>query len=330
MLLLPGGGYSAVLRDTAVGKETLIVAGGGGGGGSRPGHGGGGDDDEDDDPRTGHTASWDAPGLGGEGGGESGSEFQGGRGASFGAGGGGGRWGGGGGGFSPGLAVGGGGGSSYAIQHDSTLRWLGGHNEIDEKERVFVCVYKLPGGVNGGTEMPGGLPAAPTREIELHEGELAPKLDPIKTTIGEITVPPAMGVGEWDVVGGLAGQGGGGGYDRETKTNFVEDGRSGAVRISLPGFYHDPDRNAATAAAAYLRRLKMRGGGVTTLGGYEGAVDHVADADALRAIEEKIASGEGGGLPGDDAAGVIEDGGKDAAILDTEGGEVSAAVVVQV
>ena len=60
------------------------------------------------------------------------------------------------------------------------------------------------------------------------------------------------------------------------------------------------------------------------------AVDHVADADALRAIEEKIASGEGGGLPGDDAAGVIEDGGKDAAILDTEGGEVSAAVVVQV
>ena len=285
-----GGGYSAVLRDTAVGKETLAIAGGGGGGGSRPGHGGGGVDEEDMDPRDGHTATYDAAGEGGAGGGSDGFEFQGGRGASFGAGGGGGRWGGGGGGFSPGLAVGGGGGSSFAIQHDAELRWMGEvGSEVDEKERALVCVHTLPGGAVS-TSMPGGLPKPPERAIKLKEGELEPTLDPIKTTIGEIIVPPAQGVGEWDVVGGLAGQGGHGAYVKATNTNVVENGRSGAIRISLPGFYHDPDRNAAAAAAAYVRRLKVRGGGVTTMGGFEGAVDEIADAAALLEIEAKLAA----------------------------------------
>ena len=43
--------------------------------------------------------------------------------------------------------------------------------------------------------------------------------------------PEAVGVGEWDKVGGLAGEGGKGHF------NTTNRGKNGAVRIIKPGYY---------------------------------------------------------------------------------------------
>ncbi len=43
--------------------------------------------------------------------------------------------------------------------------------------------------------------------------------------------PEAVGVGDWDLVGGIVGKGG------EGNSSFGNPGKSGAVRIFKPGFY---------------------------------------------------------------------------------------------
>ncbi len=49
--------------------------------------------------------------------------------------------------------------------------------------------------------------------------------------------PKAVGIGEWDVIGGLAGQGGRTSIDPKTGWPTTFNGNSGCVRVIKPGFY---------------------------------------------------------------------------------------------
>ena len=192
-----GGGYSMVQRrgNEEHGGGPLVVAGGGGGGGSREGVGGGAFEGEYAgtrvDKRNGRVGSHVAGGLGGDSGDSALCAFPSEDGWLW-QGGAGAQYGGGGGG---GFFGGGGGGTSPGITGGG-----GGGGSYVKREAVrdvtVVC-----GEARGA---PGGLDRGP---------------------------PRAVGIAEWDFVGGVCGMGG------AADPYALNPGKCGAVRIFRPGFY---------------------------------------------------------------------------------------------
>lgn len=192
-----GGGYSIVQRRGALGLEPLLVASGGGGGGSREGVPGGGEDGEltgvKIDVRNGRMGRSWCGGGGGDSGDVMGCKFPPQSGGPW-KGGNGGEYGGGGGG---GLFGGGGGGTSPGIVGGG-----GGGSCYVSKKCVSDNVI-----IQGLGRIPGGA--------------------------SDRNIPPATGVGEWDLVGGTCGEGGKGDSFK------LEDGRCGCIILYRPGFYEE-------------------------------------------------------------------------------------------
>jgi len=165
-------------------------------------------------------------------------QWQGGNGASFGAGGGGGYYGGGGGGVAPGIVGGGGGGSAFA-------------------DKTMCCDVVF---LQGNGWKPGGFPepqGGPEQEGEEKREDLATEKDDqegssfAKTEEEESVsssggawkptpgapylLPDATGLHELDKVGGKVGEGG------RKSLKECRPGKHGAVRILRPGFYDDFD-----------------------------------------------------------------------------------------
>ncbi|CAM9525720.1 unnamed protein product [Ectocarpus fasciculatus] len=191
-----GGGYSMVARRHAGGNMALVVAGGGGGGSSNNGIPGGGMTG----PLPGLRIDVRNGGLGtvevGGAAGDSGSIHNSLWPATDGSawtGGNGSQYGGGGGG---GYYGGGGGGTVPGVG--------GGGGGGSSYIYTDSCVDYLV--IHGENEHPGGIDHDP---------------------------PDAVGVGEWDRVGGPAGQGGVG------DVNELRPGNAGAVRILKPGFFSE-------------------------------------------------------------------------------------------
>jgi len=191
-----GGGYTMISRNGKGGRQVLFVAGGGGGGGARDGQPGSGMDGELPGTRVDKRN------------GRAGTQTEGGQAGDSGEaalcafpskpgsrwqGGAGAQFGGGGG---AGVFGGGGGGTSPGI--------AGGGGGGSSFADTTVCkdVVILQGDCN----FPGGMKHGP---------------------------PKACGVGEWDYVGGCAGQGGG------ADIVEVQPGKNGAVKLMKPGFYSE-------------------------------------------------------------------------------------------
>eukprot|EP00981_Chlorochromonas_danica_P012742 scaffold5382_cov162-Ochromonas_danica.AAC.4 len=189
-----GGGYSALCRRTPRGSQVYIVAGGGGGGGSQSGRPGGGLEGELPGSRIDPVNGGTATASMPGRAGETGTTYNAQWPATEGGmwqGGSGCEFGAGGGG---GYYGGGGGGTSPGISGGG-----GGGSSYVNPEIVRDYVVIL-----GHDYQPGGLQHNP---------------------------PAACGIGEWDKVGGLAGQGGLG------DATLTHRGNNGAVRISKPGHY---------------------------------------------------------------------------------------------
>ncbi len=175
----------------------LLVAGGGGGGASRKGVPGAGVDGEVPgthiDLRNGRMGRSWCGGAGGDSGDILGCKFPPQSGGPW-KGGNGGEYGGGGGG---GLFGGGGGGTSPGIVGGGG----GGSSFVNWNQCVDAVVLQ------GNGRLPGG--------------------------VEDRVLPPATGLGEWDLVGGVCGEGG------KADEWTVEDGRCGCVRVFRPGFYNE-------------------------------------------------------------------------------------------
>jgi hypothetical protein len=189
-----GGAYTIISKRTPKGNQALVVAGGGGGGGSTPGMPGVGMDGALPGTRIDPITGGSATATAGGKFGDSGTTFNSKWPAETGEmwkGGNGSEFGSGGGG---GYFGGGGGGTQPGIGGGG-----GGGASYVYVPKVFDYVI-----VPGDGKMPGGMTCDP---------------------------PLASGHGEWDLVGGVVGQGADGSVT-ETKP-----GNSGCVRISKPGFF---------------------------------------------------------------------------------------------
>jgi hypothetical protein len=192
-----GGGYSAVFRNGPWGKETLMVAGGGGGGGSRPGLPGGGltGGQNLNDPRNGAGGTQVRGGAGGR---PSEGESMGNL-------------------------------PKEQIQGTDGKQWMGGHG----------C--KFGGGGGGGVFGGGGGGSTPGIAGAGGGGSsfACDNADSFLTLPGnkmepggnDRDCPLAVGVGDWDLVGGMVGLGGTG------DARHTAAGNPGAVRLRMPGFY---------------------------------------------------------------------------------------------
>jgi hypothetical protein len=189
-----GGGYSMISKRAGEGNEVIAVAGGGGGGGSQDGLPGCGDTGPYPGSRIDPRNGCSAHGAEGGAAGDSGNIHFSDFPASDGTlwqGGNGCQFGGGGGG---GYAGGGGGGTSPGVGG-------GGGGGSSFLYTALVQDYQF---IHGTGRTPGGLEHDP---------------------------PPAVGIGEWDKVGGLCGEGGVG------DPKQVSHGNAGAVRISKQGYF---------------------------------------------------------------------------------------------
>lgn len=189
-----GGGYSMISRRTADGNEVIAVAGGGGGGGSQDGLPGCGMNGPYPGTRIDPRNGLCAIGDQGGAGGDSGNIHFSDFPASSGTlwqGGNGCQFGGGGGG---GYAGGGGGGTSPGVSGGG-----GGGSSF-----LYLDMVKDYQFIHGTGHLPGGIEHNP---------------------------PEAVGIGEWDKVGGLCGQGGKG------DTIKLYSGNAGAVRIYKQGYF---------------------------------------------------------------------------------------------
>jgi hypothetical protein len=191
-----GGGYSMLAKRTGEGNEVIAVAGGGGGGGSQNGLPGcgmtGPYPGSRIDPRNGCCAVGEEGGAAGDSGNIHFSDFPATNGVAW-QGGNGCQFGAGGGG---GYAGGGGGGTSPGVGGGG-----GGGSSFVYTEGGTVRDYQF---IHGSGRMPGGLQHEP---------------------------PEAVGVGEWDKLGGLCGEGG------EGDALKVSAGNGGAVRIFKQGYF---------------------------------------------------------------------------------------------
>jgi hypothetical protein len=191
-----GGGYTIVSKRTREGSQVIAVAAGGGGGGSQDGVPGVGMEGPYPGARIDIRNGGCAFGDKGGAAGDSGNVHN----ADFAAtageawqGGNGSQYGGGGGG---GYAGGGGGGTSPGIGGGG-----GGGSSF-----IYLPLCRDYMIIHGDGKMPGGLDHDP---------------------------PEGVGIGDWDKVGGLCGEGGTG---HPTK---LHPGNGGAVRILKPGFFKD-------------------------------------------------------------------------------------------
>ena len=196
-----GGGYTIIAKRSAKGNQALLVAGGGGGGSSQHGLPGMGMVGPLEGTRIDRVNGGTATASKGGDAGDSGNIYNSDWPASEGemwTGGYASQYGGGGGG---GYFGGGGGGTLPGIGGGG-----GGGSSYIHTEKVFDYTV-----VGGDGYMPGGVQHNP---------------------------PHAVGAGEWDLVGGLSGQGARTIVDKNDATNVTTtNGNSGCVRIIKPGFY---------------------------------------------------------------------------------------------